>query len=277
MDPIRIIRCFAHARHLAIYMICLLIALNSATRLFAQISPPGLSDTRVSSWMAVGLDQSLDKDQSWQSFSYIGYGFMSNPAGVYNLFEKPSMMIVNQEIKRKLTDHFSATGALSYRWQYRYQDAKPFHKADPSSKKEFRVYGKLSYNWKTDKIKWNIDFRPEYRKFFLPSFDGETPRNALRARFKLKSTIPLANNNCHFLILSAESLFQNEKVLPLGQHKGDWTGFFYDDSRFCLYYRYAPAGLPLYGEIGYMNNLAGKSPTISMHHLGLDIVFKDLF
>lgn len=241
----------------------------------AQISPPGLSDTRLAAWMAIGVDQSFGKDKSWQSISYVGYGFMSHPAPGYRFFEKPSMYILNEEVKKKLSDHFSITGALSYRGQYLYNKTSPYHKAIQDLKKEFRMYSKLTYGWKTGKTKWNMDFRPEFRKFFLSGFQSDDPRNALRARFKLKSTIPMSPGENHFLILSAESLFQNERTKP--DNNAKWTGFFYDDSRFCVYYRYVPQGLPFFAEIGYMNNLAGKDPTYSMHHIGLDIVFKDIF
>jgi len=257
----------------------------------AQISPPGLSHTKVASWMALGLDQSLDVQRSWQSISYVGYGFMSNPSGHYNLFEKPSMFILNEELKKKLSDHLYLTGALSYREQYLYEKNTPYHKAALSTKREFRIYGKLSYFWTTSRIKWNVDFRPELRTFYLPSFDADDTRKGLRGRFKLKSTIPLMPNQQHLLILSAESLFQNEMTRDAPDNStadinqlpkpitlnNNWSGFSYDDSRFCIYYRYVPADLPFYTEIGYMNNLAGKNPTYSMHHLGIDIIFKDIF
>lgn len=240
----------------------------------AQISPPGLSDTRLATWMAIGLDQKVSKDESWRSTSYVGYGFMSNPEGNYNAFEKPSMLILNEEMKKKLSDHFSITGALSYREQYLYNEEAPYHKADPGLKKEFRLYGKFAYSWIINKTKWNIDFRPEFRRFFLPRYNADDTRHAFRARFKLKSAIPLTADQTHSLIVSAESLFQNERTKPDG--RSEWSGFFYDDSRFCVYYRYAPDNWPLYAEIGYMNNLAGKDPTYAMHHIGLDIIFKDI-
>jgi len=277
MGLFRIIHPGTGVNYLATYIFCLLLSLMMVGRLFAQISPPGLSDTRLASWMAIGLEQSLSEHPSWQSFSYIGYGFMSNAGGPYHLFENPSMLIINQEFKKKLTAHFSLTGAMSYRRQYRYADDRPYHRTEPPVKTELRTYGKFAYNWTTDKIKWNIDFRPEFRKFFLTGMQGLWPDKALRARFKLKSTLPLTDRLNHFLILSAESLFQSEKMVSDEPSQGDWTGFFYDDSRFCIYYRYVPEGWPFYAEIGYMNNLAGKSPAIAMHHIGLDLVFKNVF
>ena len=285
----------ANARSLSrrwpVLCICASIFLLGLQRLAAQISPPGLSSTRVASWMALGLDQTFDTAKKWQSVSYLGFGFMSNPNGAYNFFEKPSMLIINEEVKRKLSNHISLTGALSYREQYLYNKKPPYHKIDPSVKKEFRIYGKITYSWNTTKIKWNLDLRPEFRTFYLPAFAADDTRKSLRARFKLKSTIPLAADLQHYLILSAESLFQNEMTryvpaelssevnqLPRPVSlKNNWSGFSYDDSRFCIYYRYAPKYLPFYAEIGYMNNLAEKHPTYAMHHIGLDLIFKDIF
>lgn len=264
------------SRHLFIFAAIALSGLwMQDNKLLAQISPPGLSDTRLATWMAIGLNQSLDKNKSWESISYVGHGFMSNPQSPYQLFEKPSMFIINEEVKKKLSKHISVTGALSYREQYLYNKEQPYYKADPALKREFRVYGKLAYGWKAGKTKWNLDFRPEFRRFFLPTYDADDTRNALRARFKLKSTIPLCSNEQHFLILSAEGLFQNERTKPGEASK--WTGFLYDDSRFAAYYRYVPDNWPLYAEVGYMNNLTGKNPVYSAHHIGLDIVFKDIF
>ena len=240
-----------------------------------QISPPGLSDTRLASWMAIGLDQNISKDQSWSSVSYVGYGYMSNPHGRYNIFGKPSMFIFNEEVKKKLSQHVSLTGALSFRGQYLYNKQPPYHKATPGLKKEFRAYGKFTYHWNLHKTKWNIDFRPEFRRFFLPEYDADDTRHAIRTRFKVKSSIPLNEAESQFLILSAESLFQNERTKAAGN--SHWSGFFYDDSRFAIYFRYAPKDWPLYADIGYMNNLAGKDPTYAMHHIAVDIMFRDLF
>lgn len=243
--------------------------------LMAQISPPGLSDTHVASWMAVGLDQQLDTQNKRRSITYIGIGRMSDPAGATNLFKKPSIFILNEEYKQKITDKFSYTAALSYRRQNLYEEIAPYHKADPAIRQEFRVYGKLAYGQTNKNVKWNLDFRPEFRKFFLPDFGQTDALMALRARFKAKAEISLASSKAHVLIVSAESLFQSDQINKSANP--DWTGFYYDDSRFCLYYRFIPKDVPVYFEIGYMNNLVGTKPAKSVHHFGVDLVFKNLF
>ncbi|WP_170831224.1 DUF2490 domain-containing protein [Arachidicoccus rhizosphaerae] len=268
-----------------------ILLLAGVQRISAQITPPGLSNTKIISWMAVGLEQSIDSAQNWQSNSFIGYGRMSNPEGSYDLFKKPSIWVLNEEIKRKLSKHFNVTGGLSLRKQYIYEKTAPYHKAASDIKKELMLYGILSYGWSRSPIKWNLDFRPEYRTFYMPEFSSTDTRKAFRARFKLRSMIPLTANREHTLIFYAESLFQNKmtKIKPKDDagnntqqpdainSKNNWSGFGYEDSYFCGFYRYAPAALPFYAEIGYMNNLVGSNPSYTMHHIALDIIFKDIF
>lgn len=245
--------------------------------LHAQISPPGLSNTHMASWFALGLDQRLDKEGKRHSTTYIGYGRMSDPVGGSSnaLFDKPSMFILNEEYKQKISGHFSYTGAVSYRRQYLYDKNAPFEALSPGYRQEFRLYGKFSYNQSWGKLKWNLDFRPEFRKFYSPSFDLVDPTAAVRFRLKTKAEIPLTEREDHVLLVSAESLFQNDKESQLPTRS--WTGFHYEDSRFCLYYRYAPKGLPVYFELGYMDNLAGTDPAVTMHYFAFDIVLLDLF
>lgn len=241
-----------------------------------QISPPGLSDMHIASWLAVGVDQKIGQSSKRRSFTYIGFGRMSDPDS-RNLLAKPSIFILNEAYKQELTDHLSYTAALSYRRQNRYKDKTPYEAKTPSLSQEFRLYGKFSYRNQWANNQWNIDFRPEFRKFFTPSFARWNPTTAVRLRLKAKAAIPLTEDKVQQLIVSAEALFQNDHNQFDDGHTKDWTGFQYADMRFCLYYRLAPEKWPVYAELGYMNQLDDWDPAISRHHIGLDIVFKDLF
>lgn len=240
-----------------------------------QISPPGLSDMHIASWWAVGLDQKIGQSSKSHSITYVGFGRMSDPDSK-NLFAKPSIFILNEEYKQQFTDHLSYSAALSYRRQNLYEEKAPYEASTPSIQQEFRVYGKFSYRDHWENNKWNVDFRPEFRKFYGPSFSKINPVIAFRTRFKAKARIPLTKDKVHQLILSAEALFENENNRQEDGITKDWTGFQYSDMRFCIYYRLAPDDWPIYAELGYMNQLEGADPAISRHHIGFDIVFRDL-
>ena len=235
----------------------------------AQLSPPGMGETKEAYWSAIGLNQKLtEKDNS---ITYVGVGRISGiqEDGVMN---KPSIFVVNEEVYHKLSTHLKYSGALSYRRQHEY-DAGPGIAGTDEIKQEFRVYGRLQYGLEIASVKWNNTLREEARKFYADDFSDVENGFQLRTRLKTQVVIPLDHESHNTILWSAEALFSAAS----DSHHG-WDGMGYKESRFCLYYSLSPANIPVTFDIGYMNDLMGHgSQMADANYLAMDIIVKDLF
>lgn len=236
-----------------------------------QIVPPGLGKTPMAGWVAFGVQHKMDtiKNGGWTSSSYVGIGRKSNPDS-YNLLEKPSIFILNQEFKHRFYSNWEYILAVSYRTQFNHADVEPFEKLDPAFKQEFRFYGRLYYVFKTDFVNITPTFRPEFRKFFTPNFRNYTENMQIRTRFRIKLDFPLTKDKNHRLILLSEQLLstsQSNETRKFSKYK-------YGDSRFSIYYSTSLKNAPFTLNIGYMNNLIGTKNPFPAHHIAFDIVLK---
>ena len=237
----------------------------------AQLSPPGLGTTQSAFWGAVGVRQKLDEKNT--SVTYVGIGRISDPEGDANPFNKQSIIVLNQEFYHKLNTHWQYSYALSYRSQNQYSSKEPYKAESPTTHQEFRGYGRLSYTAKTGSVNWKSTFREEIRKFYTPDFETVEDDFQLRSRFKTQATIPLDVYSESSLIGSAEALFSISNDDTEG-----WGDFEYKESRFCLYYSYAPHSIPVTFDIGYMNDLIGHGHHIKdANYLAFDIVLENVF
>ncbi len=241
---------------------------------YAQISPPGLGRANAADWFALGIRQALDTiaGQGWQSMTYIGLGRKSNPDN-FEPFLKPAILVLNQEFYHQFHDNWQYSLALSYRRQDEYADQPPYEHDNPKLKQEFRHYGRLSYTFKTSRIKLTPTFRQEFRKFYAPDFENVSEDFQFRSRFRLKLSVNLDRNKTHRLIAGSEQLFSISKETA----PGTWTDFNYRESRFLLYYSYSAKTLPVIFSVGYMNNLVGQKSRYDVHYLAVDIVIENPF
>lgn len=242
---------------------------------YPQISPPGLGKAHTADWFAVGVRQDLGtvENKGWQSMTYIGIGHKSNPDN-YNPFSKSAILVLNQEFYNQFHNDWQYSLAVSYRRQDEYAESPPFKHDTPRIKQEFRLYGRLTYTLiKTSRIKLASTFRQEFRKFHIPNTINESEDFQLRSRFRLQLTANLNSKNTQRLITSAEQLFSISKENTYNT----WTDFNYRESRFLLYYSYAPETLPYIFNVGYMNNLVGNKKPYDVHYLAVDIVIKNPF
>jgi len=244
------------------------------THCAGQIIPPGSSDAHTASWFSIALSQKLDtqKIRSWRSVSYFGIAFKSDPDN-YNFFQKPSILIINQEFYHQFRKNWQYSVALSYLNQNQYQDSIPYAKEDPATKQEFRIYGRVTYTIRKNRIGFSSSFRQEIRKFYTPDFKSPTEDFQLRSRIRLQLSVTLDRNKVHRIIANSEQLFSTRRI----SKTKTWTNFKYNDSRFSFYYSYSPKNLPLTFNIGYMNNLTGNKKPHSIHHAAFDITIHDPF
>ncbi|MDB5257998.1 MAG: hypothetical protein JWM14_2693 [Chitinophagaceae bacterium] len=236
----------------------------------AQISPPGLGDANTASWLAIGLRQRLDSANHKQYVAYAGMGRISNPDD-YNPIEKTSIFVLNQEFYNQFHKHWQYSVALSYRRQNEYESTTPYEKEKVPLKQEFRIYSRYSFIWKTSRLKWVTTYRQEFRKFYTNDFKDWEETYQLRSRTRTQLTVTLDKYKVHNIVASAEALFS------LSKEESQWGSFAYRESRFCLYYSYAPVTSPLVFSLGYMNNLIGSSSLIDAHYIALDIIWTDPF
>jgi hypothetical protein len=237
----------------------------------AQISPPGLGSTQTAFWGAIGAKQMLDAKNT--SMTYIGIGRISNPDGDTNPFKKQSLMVLNEEIYHKINTHWQYSYALSYRRQNQYEHESPYERKSPLVHQEFRGYGRISYSVDIGNVKWKSTYRQELRTFYTADFESVDEDFQLRSRFKTQAAVALDNDKEYSLLGSAEALFSIANDDTQG-----WGDYEYKESRFCLYYSYAPHSLPVVFDIGYMNDLIGHGHHVKdASYLAFDVILQNVF
>lgn len=239
----------------------------------AQISPPGLGLAHTADWFAVGIRQKLNRRKSWQSMSYIGIGRKSNPSD-YDPVLKSAIVVLNEELYHTINSHFQYSFALSYRRQDEYMDVSPYKHQHPGIQQEFRTYGRFYYFLPLgNRFKLAAISRQELRKFYTPAFDNPDENFQFRSRWRIQATMSLNKQKTQKIIASSEALLA-------ASHKtgsNSWTPFAYEESRFTLYYSLSLSRLPLTIDIGYMNNILGKSNPSMVHYLALDVILESPF
>lgn len=241
---------------------------------FAQVIPPGLGKTKMAGWLAVGIQQDLDtaENTKWQSVTYLGVARKSDPDN-YNLFAKPAAFILNQEFKNNFSENWQYSLALSYRRQNEYSDTAPYDEMDPPLRQEFRMYGRISYEFKTLIVSITPTLRQEFRKFYAPDFESFPENFQVRSRFRLKFSFPISLDKTHRILAFSEQLFSSSQ----DSNPKEWSRFKYKDSRFALYYALSPKEMPFNFNLGYMNNIIASQPSFSGNYIALDVIWKNPF
>ena len=260
----------------ALYFFLFLVGIFQTQIVLGQISPPGLGNTNLGAWGAFAFRQALDTTSQKQSVTYIGYARISHPDN-FNAFQKPGMLIINEEFYNQFKQNWQYSIALSYRRQPEYIDTSPFSMDDPNIKQEFRIYSRFTYLWKNSRLKFAATFRQEFRKFFTLDFEHWNESYQFRSRIRFQLAVNLDQNKIHKIIFSGEQLFSISREIVLTK---TWTKFSYKESRFCIYYSLDPKRTPFIFNLGYMNNLVGSKNVYSGHYIAADVIWEnplDLF
>ena len=250
-----------------VYVLCFWFSCFYCVFAQAQLSPPGLGESKTAFWSAVGVKQKLSEKNS--TTTYVGTGMISGMEES-NPFNAPSILVVNEEFYHKLNPKWKYSVALSYRRQNEYEDA-----ADVPAfiQQEVRLYARLSHTENYGSIKWTTTLRQEVRKFYDEHFGRVEDDLQLRTRFKTQLYIPLDNEAHNNLIGSAEALFS-----IANDNREGWGDMKYKESRFSLYYSYSPNRLPVTLDVGYMNDLIGYGHDVTdVSYLAFDIIINDPF
>ena len=185
-----------------LFIFALFIFLVTAHKLHAQISPPGMGNTKTAFWAAAGLKQDIDTKNALNF--YLGEGVSSGPDYV-NPFKRQFLGVINAEVSHTVNLNWNYSYALSYRLQDRYNSEMPYILQTPALRQEVRGYGKLQFNIKPEKLSYSIALRQEIREFITALTGPDEYETELRTRIKLGTALPLGDKGTSTLLFSVES------------------------------------------------------------------------
>lgn len=235
----------------------------------AQFSPPGLGETNIASWLAIGIQQNLNKKETIKSATHFGTGRISNPDN-YNPIYKQSIYVLNEEITNRFKENWSYSFAVSYRWQNRYKSYSPYELDLPKTRQELRFYGRFAYMDTIKKMNYSVSYRPELRFFYNPDLSSPTSSSQLRSRLRGKIDFNINSSKTHKIVTTAEFFFSTTK-------SNSWSKFEYQETRLCLYYSISFPKQKIELNLGYMNNILGKTSIQSANYLAFDVLIKNPF
>ncbi|WP_276371418.1 DUF2490 domain-containing protein [Chryseolinea sp. H1M3-3] len=251
------------------FVLWVLIA-ASTVESYGQISPPGLDDTNVALWSAIGINQEISK--RWSISAYAGNSTKSNPDN-FLLTQKQAMFILNQETKFEISDRWSLSFCASYRRQNEYQAEHPFLSDDPRIKIENRYYLRFYFNENFNKIKLTVSLRPELRLFYSDRGHRWSPLDrGLRFRLKAQVSIPLSPSGANQLIVANEILTATDRERK--ENTYDWTRYSFTENRLSTYFRHTFNHF-LSTDVGIMHQIKASGEYAA--HVGIDLIFTNPF
>ncbi len=245
-------------------------ALIVSTLSFSQISPPGLGESKIGQWSAVGIRQNLNDKNNWESMTYTGWGNKSGETS--NPYHKKGIWVLNQEFYHKLKNNWQYSIAISYRRQTEYEKDE-FEEETEAIQQEFRAYARLNYTIKLGKLSIIPTVRQEVRTFYDDNFSPTDDNLQLRSRFRVQFAYNLDQEKKHRIMASSEQLWSTKRDFATK----DWSKLSYQESRFLLYYSFSPQKMPLQFNVGYMNNLLGAKNPHAVHYIAFDVIAKNIF
>jgi len=238
---------------------------------YSQIIPAGLGKIDAGSWFALGWQEDIGQNQ-WSSTTYFGVG-RRNEEGSMDPFQNHALLVLNQEFKNRFHNRWE----YSLAGGYRKQNLSGINNQHPDKrndyKQEFRMYGRLSYLYRTGNLHITPTLRQELIKYYDSGFKDYSESIRLRSRFRIKFYYPLDSKAQHGIAAYSEQLFS----VSQSGISNEWGNFRYSDSRFSLYYSWSPSELPFAINAGYMCNVIGKRGDHTAHYLGVDLLLKNIF
>lgn len=245
------------------YSLLILAFLGPFCRSEAQISPPGLDDTRAVAWGAVGFTQQLSL--RWQTSFYLGAARESNPDN-FSLLSKPAIAVIDVNQQYRFNEHWQLAVCLSYRHQTRYEDDPPYALNDPAIRDEIRYYMRLYYRHKINRVAFTYSFRPEYRTYFNHFHHWDPVPYEFRFRMKAQAAIPLNTSLSNQLIIGNE-------ILTVAQPH--FSRYRYTEDRLTTYFRHSFNKPRVIADVGFMYQFLSSEGLIT--HFAFDVIFVDPF
>jgi hypothetical protein len=233
----------------------------------AQISPPGLDDTKIAFWSALAVSQKLS--HKCNLTFYVGQSRKSDPDN-YALLKKQAIYVINQETLFNLGTKYALAVCASYRIQNRYNAEEPYEPTDPAAKNEERYYLRFYAYRNTGKTKWTFSFRPEMRLYYETHHKVWQPTDE-ELRFRVKG-------QASFTIGESKKLIVANEVLSTTDHERNateahWGSFHFTEDRLSTYYRVTFDHLIT--DFGLMHQITFDGDYIV--HLAVDFILTNPF
>lgn len=235
------------------YVAFTLLYFTAFSPVLAQLSPPGLEDTRAVAWGAIGLTQQTGT--KWQTSVYLGGSRESRPTN-FSLFKRFAIGVLEFSELYRFDEHWSVAGALSFRAQGMYESG------EADVRDEIRYYMRLYYRHKFRRIAFAYSFRPEYRTYYR---DTSIPYN-YRFRLKATATVPLNRSGSNQFILGNEILTVAEP---------HFSQYHYTEDRLITYFRHTFSKPAAMVDAGFMYQFLAGEGLIT--HFAMDLIFVDPF
>jgi len=250
--------------------------LTFASECLAQLSPPGLDDTHVVLWGAVGTSQSIN--EKWSIQSYIGASRFSNPNNS-TVLKKQAIYVIDEQVYRSLNKHWQLGACVSFRGQNMYSDEAPYDNAIPALRREMRYYLRLFYRHHTGRFSFAYSLRPEWRNFYSPDWSRfYTSPQMMRYRIKAQASFAFGHSRNSSFVLANELLFiEAQQRQPSGDLK--WNSVAWSEDRISTYYRYAFKKKKIMVDLGMMQQLNFNNNKFvnDFVHFAIDAIFIDPF
>ncbi|HEV7379619.1 MAG TPA: DUF2490 domain-containing protein [Dyadobacter sp.] len=255
----------------------LAIVLSScAIPAFAQISPPGLDDTNLATWGAVGFSQDLNP--KWTLTAYLGGARVSNPDRWFPL-KKQSIAVYNHEFQYKFNPRWQASLCSSIRLQNKYDEEFPYRPADQAYRWEIRYYGRLYNKQQVGKVNMTYSFRPEFRTFYSPDWTPSSTPIELRFRLKAQASIPLNTAKSNFLLGANEFLSTIDEYTlntPTGREH-TWSNYQLTEDRLSVYFRHVFKDQDVILDLGVMEQFKTRSDFDAVSYVAFDLLIQNPF
>jgi hypothetical protein len=245
------------------YLVLILAFFATFLEVSAQISPPGLDDTRTVAWGAIGFSQRIGT--KWQTSFYVGASRESNPDN-YSLLAKPAISVIDINQQYRFNEHWQLAGCVSYRRQERYSDDPPYELNNPGMRDEIRYYMRLYYRHKINRVLFTYSFRPEYRTYFNHFHHWDPIPYDYRFRLKAQAALPLNESS------SSQFVVGNEILSVARPH---FTNYRYTEDRLTTYFRHTFDRPRLITDVGFMYQFLAGEGLIT--HFAFDLIFVDPF
>lgn len=243
---------------------------------FSQISPPGLDDTQIATWGAVGFSQQLNP--KWTLTAYLGGARMSDPDNWHPL-QKQSIAVYNHEFQYKFSSQWQASICSSIRFQNKYEDEPPYDAQDQAYRWELRYYGRVYYKQQLGKLAMNYSFRPEFRTFYSPGWKPSSTPFELRLRLKAQASLPLNQKKTNLIIGANEFLSAVDEYTlntPSGRDH-QWSNYHFTEDRFSVYFRHFFQEQDIVVDLGVMEQFKPGSHFEPVSYLAFDVLIQNPF
>lgn len=256
-----------------ILLISILLGIGTSK---AQLTPPGLDGAKAVGWVALGVTQTLSAH--WTTTIYAGTSTQSSLAN-YAFWQKPAISVLNQELAYQFAQHWQVVVGGSLRFQDLYEETPPYEPKQPAVRNEIRAYTRLFFrHTQRTKLSWAHSFRPEYRRFFTPTWQEWPNPFQIRLRLKSQLSYPLNATNTTQFIAANEILTTLDRVRSIASQSLSWGPYKLSEDRLSMFIRRVLKKPALTVDAGLMHQFWWDATSQKIRYttyLSVDFLFRN--